>query len=224
MADEKTLTIAEAMAKVHEKLVQPKKDKENPFFKSKYVPLENVVEAIDNAIKGTGLAYMQLPFSTDNGVGVKTIVMTKDEKIESDLVLPSKKVDAQAYGSVITYARRYALSAFFGITSDEDDDGNEATQQTSGQASKRAKPNSNIGQRAAQSKQPKPKSENLAKVENMFSNLSKLLDADQAKQIGQSAAESVGAEKLGKANEEQLEKIYIEMQRVFMEKQQEIKK
>lgn len=137
MTDEKTLTIAEAMAKVHEKLVQPKKDKENPFFKSKYVPLENVVEAIDNAIKGTGLAYMQLPFSTDDGVGVKTIVMTKDEKIESDLVLPSKKVDAQAYGSVITYARRYALSAFFGITSDEDDDGNEATKQTSGQANRR---------------------------------------------------------------------------------------
>lgn len=143
MAEEKTLTIAEAMAKVHEKLVQPKKDKANPFFKSKYVPLENVVEAIDNAIKGTGLAYMQLPFSTDDGVGVKTIVMTKDEKIESDLVLPSKKVDAQAYGSVITYARRYALSAFFGITSDEDDDGNEAAKQTSGQ---RAKPNSKVSE------------------------------------------------------------------------------
>lgn len=150
MEEKKTLTIAEAMAKVHEKLVQPKKDKANPFFKSKYVPLENVVEAIDNAIKGTGLAYMQLPFSTDDGVGVKTIVMTKDEKIESDLVLPSKKVDVQAYGSVITYARRYALSAFFGITSDEDDDGNEATKQTSGQASNRAKPNSKVSELAIQ--------------------------------------------------------------------------
>lgn len=108
-----------------------------------------------------------------------------------------------------TSAQKYFYKQLFNITDkDEDPDG----------------ANSNIGQRAAQSKQPKPKSENLAKVESMFSNLSKLLDADQAKQIGQSAAESVGAEKLGKANEEQLEKIYIEMQRVFMEKQHEIKK
>lgn len=108
-----------------------------------------------------------------------------------------------------TSAQKYFYKQLFNITDkDKDPDGD----------------NSNIGQQAAQSKQPKPKSENLAKVESMFSNLSKLLDADQAKQIGQSAAESVGAEKLGKANEEQLEKIYIEMQRVFMEKQQEIKK
>ena len=33
----------------------------------------------------------------------------------------------QAVGSAITYAKRYALSAIFGITSDKDDDGNEAT-------------------------------------------------------------------------------------------------
>ena len=108
-----------------------------------------------------------------------------------------------------TSAQKYFYKQLFNITDkDEDPDG----------------ANSNIGQQASQPKQPKPKSENLAKVESMFSNLSKLLDAGQAKQIGQSAAESAGAEKLGKANEEQLEKIYIEMQRVFMEKQQEIKK
>ena len=38
------------------------------------------------------------------------------------------KNDPQAFGSAITYAKRYALSAIFGITSDKDDDGNEATQ------------------------------------------------------------------------------------------------
>ena len=38
------------------------------------------------------------------------------------------KNDPQSIGSAITYAKRYALSAIFGITSDQDDDGNEATQ------------------------------------------------------------------------------------------------
>lgn len=38
---------------------------------------------------------------------------------------------AQAFGSVITYARRYCLSAFLGIVIDEDDDGAKAGNPTS---------------------------------------------------------------------------------------------
>jgi hypothetical protein len=39
------------------------------------------------------------------------------------------KADPQAYGSVITYQRRYALSAILGLNTDEDDDGNKASTQ-----------------------------------------------------------------------------------------------
>jgi hypothetical protein len=41
------------------------------------------------------------------------------------LTIPLAKVDAQAYGSATTYARRYALAAFVGVAP-EDDDGNAA--------------------------------------------------------------------------------------------------
>jgi len=40
--------------------------------------------------------------------------------------LPVSKVDAQGYGSALTYARRYSLSAATGVAP-EDDDGNAAT-------------------------------------------------------------------------------------------------
>ncbi|MCT2882993.1 ERF family protein, partial [Lentilactobacillus buchneri] len=43
------------------------------------------------------------------------------------LNVPVGKNDAQAFGSAETYARRYTLSAVFGVTSDVDDDGNQAT-------------------------------------------------------------------------------------------------
>ena len=33
----------------------------------------------------------------------------------------------QGAGSLISYLKRYSLSAIFGITSDQDDDGNEAS-------------------------------------------------------------------------------------------------
>jgi hypothetical protein len=40
------------------------------------------------------------------------------------------KEDPQAYGSVITYQRRYALGAILGLNIDEDDDGNKASVQS----------------------------------------------------------------------------------------------
>jgi hypothetical protein len=40
------------------------------------------------------------------------------------------KADPQGLGSATTYARRYALSAILGIVTDDDDDGNMASQPT----------------------------------------------------------------------------------------------
>ena len=44
-----------ALANFHKELNQPMKDANNPFFKSKYVPLENVVEEIDDVAPRFGL-------------------------------------------------------------------------------------------------------------------------------------------------------------------------
>ena len=48
--------------------------------------------------------------------------------------MPLVKIDPQAVGSAITYARRYALSAMIGIVSEEDDDGESAMGRTQTQA------------------------------------------------------------------------------------------
>lgn len=121
--------LAKALTSFQSELKQPAKDKSNPFFKSKYVPLENVVEAITNIAPKFGLSFIQYPVNQDNRVGVVTVLMhSSGEFIETEPVFaqPAKN-DAQAVGSVITYLKRYSLSAVFGITSDEDDDGNRAT-------------------------------------------------------------------------------------------------
>src|SRR5690625_1713070 len=39
----------------------------------------------------------------------------------------AEKQTPQGYGALITYIKRYSLSAIFGITSDQDDDGNESS-------------------------------------------------------------------------------------------------
>lgn len=124
-------TIATAIAAVRDKIVQPAKDADNPFFNSKYVPLESVVQTIDNALKDTGLTYTQSATSgSDNTITVYTQLMHKSGQyiFFDGLTLPAVKKNPQAFGSAVTYARRYALSTVFGIASDIDDDGNEATQ------------------------------------------------------------------------------------------------
>lgn len=133
--------LATALAKFQGDVKQPLKDAANPFFKSKYVPLENVVEAITDIAPKHGLSFIQYPVNQDDKVGVKTLLMhSSGEWLETEPIYAKPgKNDAQATGSVITYLKRYSLSAVFGITSDEDDDGNKAVD-NSPQPKKKAMP------------------------------------------------------------------------------------
>ena len=137
---ETLIEFSKAFAKTQQEMKQPLKDANNPFFKNKYVPLENVVEAITESASKNGLSFTQFPSSDEFGnVTVGTLVMHESgEWIEYDPIkMKPAKNDPQSIGSAITYAKRYALSAIFGITSDQDDDGNEATQ-TKKQPAKKA--------------------------------------------------------------------------------------
>lgn len=138
-----------ALANFHKELKQPMKDANNPFFKSKYVPLENVVEAIDDVAPKFGLTYSQYPVTTDDGkVGISTVLLHESgEFIEyPPATTKPDKNTPQGVGSALTYMRRYSLSAVFGITSDQDDDGNEA----SGNAKAKQTSNKNVQMASAQ--------------------------------------------------------------------------
>ena len=122
--------LSKALAKFQAEVKQPLKDKNNPFFKSKYVPLENVVEAITDVAPKNGLSFVQWALNDENGrVGVATMLMHESgEFIEFDAVhMKADKETAQGAGALISYLKRYSLSAVFGITSDQDDDGNSAS-------------------------------------------------------------------------------------------------
>lgn len=125
--------LSKAMAEFQREVKQPLKDANNPFFKSKYVPLENVVEAIHSKAGEHGLSFVQSPLNDEHGrVGVETLLMhTSGEWIEFDPVFfQAEKQTPQGYGALITYIKRYTLSAIFGITSDQDDDANQSSEFT----------------------------------------------------------------------------------------------
>ncbi|MFT8412589.1 ERF family protein [Schleiferilactobacillus perolens] len=169
-------SLAGALVLFRSQLVQPIKDKTNPFLKNKYVPLEGVVEAVDKGIHGTGLSYTQSVSGGDKSITVTTVIMHESgEWLELDgLTLPMAKQDAQAGGSAITYARRYSLSAAFGITSDTDDDGDTASRR---QDTNRADGRRESGAQPAHCIQPNE----LVVLEQLVSDYAKQLGLEDAK-------------------------------------------
>jgi hypothetical protein len=106
------------------------KDKSNPFFKSKYAPLEAILPAIKEPLIKAGLVFYQAPtFIHENTPALYTSIIHVEsgEVIGNTVPLILAKQDPQGVGSAITYMRRYALVAMLGLNCDEDDDGNKAS-------------------------------------------------------------------------------------------------
>ena len=121
--------IAKALAKFQADIKDPARDKDNPYFQSKYVALDGLLDAVRPVLAANGLSFIQSPVSNGQHMGVATLLMHESgEWIESDpFMLHAVKNDPQAGGSAITYARRYSLSSVLGVAWDDDDDANMAT-------------------------------------------------------------------------------------------------
>lgn len=119
--------LAAALAKFQGEIKNPANTATNPFFKSKYAPLNDVLNTVRPILSKNGLSVVQAPSGDGQNIIVSTtLIHESGEWIEfPELVLKADKPTAQGAGSAITYARRYAISAILGISS-EDDDGNNA--------------------------------------------------------------------------------------------------
>jgi len=98
----------------------------NPYFKSKYAPLDAIVDATRPVLLKHGLAITQAPLFMDGMAGVETTILHKGGySTTTTLLLPLKDQSPQGVGGAITYARRYSLAAVCGLATEEDLDGNE---------------------------------------------------------------------------------------------------
>jgi hypothetical protein len=118
-----------ALCKFQSSIGKVSKEANNPFFKSKYASLANILDTIQKPLSECGLAFAQLP--DDDALTTILIHSESGEWIESSYKMPvAKQNDPQAMGSAITYARRYALGAILGLNIDDDDDGEKAMGRT----------------------------------------------------------------------------------------------
>jgi len=123
----KSSSLASALATAFGEFEAAAKDATNPHFKSKYAGLPSVIDAVRPALIANRLFFTQATHEAEGGVCVETVVHHESGESMSfgRLFVPANKNDAQAYGSALTYARRYSLMTAFGIPA-EDDDGNAA--------------------------------------------------------------------------------------------------
>lgn len=120
--------LAAALVKAQAEMGGAKKDSDNPFFKSKYADLSSVAAAIGPAAAKFGLGYVQIAHNIEGHAAIETIIIHESgETLPCGIMsVPVMKATAQEFGSATTYARRFSLSAAFGVCP-EDDDGNAAS-------------------------------------------------------------------------------------------------
>jgi hypothetical protein len=123
---ESIINLAKALVAFQGKVKDPAKDKDNPFFKSKYVGLDSLLDAVRPVLSECGLGFIQSPSGNGQDISITTLLMhTSGEWLQSDpFTLRATKNDAQGTGSAVTYARRYSLSSILGVAWDDDDDAN----------------------------------------------------------------------------------------------------
>jgi hypothetical protein len=130
-----------ALAKAQAQMSRAHKDSVNPAFRSKYVSLPAVLDAVLPAFNANGLAVLQHPLVHDDvsAVTLTTIITHESgEYMSSTCTMPvGGKRDAHAVGSAISYMRRYALASIAGVIQDDDDGNGASGQQQQQQAAPR---------------------------------------------------------------------------------------
>lgn len=155
--------LAKALAAFQGEVKDPTKDADNPYFKSKYVPLDGLVTAVRPALAKHGLSYLQFPTGDGQAVAMTTVLLHESgEWLESDpFTMKPVKADPQGMGSCMTYARRYSLTSVLGIAWEEDDDANNASQPPQEQKRQNTKQNTKDDTKAAPAVNEKDLLDNL---------------------------------------------------------------
>lgn len=138
MQSEQIDKLAEALAKAQAAITSPPRNREvtvksdKGSYKFKYATLDGIIEHVREPLTKNGLWFTQTLANGDGKYRLVTrVVHSSGQWVGSEtplFVMPNNKGEMtnQAFGSALTYMKRYALAAILGIAADEDDDANEA--------------------------------------------------------------------------------------------------
>lgn len=123
---ESVKNLALSLSKFQGDLEGVSKDSKNPHYKSKYASIDAILSVVNPLLSKHGLSFVCMPYGQD---GVLCQLMHSSGEFMRSLFISKIKdeSDPQKRGGAITYARRYCMAAWLGISQD-DDDGQAASQ------------------------------------------------------------------------------------------------
>lgn len=120
--------LIEALLQVQKELDHAKAAATNPHFKSQYVKFEDLWDYAKEALNSHDIMIQQVSHECDVGACIETVLYGHGDSLSTGkMIVRADKPTAQAFGSAVTYAKRYSLSMALGIGADKDDDANNAT-------------------------------------------------------------------------------------------------
>jgi hypothetical protein len=121
--------LAKALVAVQAELQPVLKDSTNPHFKNSYASLDATMGYVRPVLARQSLAIVQGGSKSPAGVCVTTMLLhASGQWIAFDYLMPLEKATAQSVGSAITYGRRYGLGSILALATEDDDDGQAASQ------------------------------------------------------------------------------------------------
>lgn len=103
------------------------KTKTGGSYEFSYTTLDCIIEHVRLALTSNGIWFTQTVENTEGRHRlITTLLHSSGQWLASETPLMPSEGGNQAFGSALTYMKRYALAAMLGIASDDDDDGNEA--------------------------------------------------------------------------------------------------
>ena len=165
---ENITNLAAALLKAQKEMGAALKDAENPYFKSNYANLKAVIDAIKEPLNANGITFLQgVNGCGDGNPVVETILLHESGQYlcTRTPVFCAKPNNPQAFGSGVTYSKRYALQAFLGLPT-EDDDGNAGADKKKDAQSK----NETSGKETPKTKQDEIVNQAFFEFETIYAN------------------------------------------------------
>lgn len=117
------LNLAIALAQAQKEMGAALKDSENPYFKSNYADMKAIIDAVKEPLNNNGITFLQAVEGGHEHPTVETVLLHESGQyicIKTPIYC-LKPNDPQAFGSGITYSKRYAIQALLGLPTKDDD-------------------------------------------------------------------------------------------------------
>ena len=114
--------LAKAFVEACAEMEMPKKSAQNSYYKNKYATLEDVLNIARPALAKHGLVVHQFVRRDPERCITRVLHVSGGSIQDEGVRIIHKEETPQAYGSALTYARRYGLQLFLGLTGEPDDD------------------------------------------------------------------------------------------------------